>query len=283
MKSFDTKLLQELYIPPSNSHKGQNGKLMVIGGSHLFHAASFWALEIASKIVDMVFYSSVPENNAIVQKEKELFRNGIIVQREHIEDYITEADAVLIGPGMVRTDTQHLSLSQGHDEGVDTYLLTKYLLLKYPKKKWIIDAGALQMMNKEWLQELSASIITPHPIEFQNVFGMPASPEDISHMAKRFNTIILMKGKTDIVCSAKECVMVQGGNQGMTKGGTGDVLAGLVAALATKNDMWVSALCGSYINKKAGESLYKKVGFYFNATDLLQEIPHVMNALLLHK
>ena len=90
-----------------------------------------------------------------------------------------------------------------------------------------------------------------------------------------------MKGQTDVVCSPDECVMIPGGNAGMTKGGTGDVLAGLVAALATKNDLWLSAIAGSYINKKAGESLYKRVGLYFNATDLVHEIPMVMRELIL--
>ena len=45
MQSFTPDLLKELYLPPSASHKGQNGKLMVIGGSHLFHAASLWDFE----------------------------------------------------------------------------------------------------------------------------------------------------------------------------------------------------------------------------------------------
>ena len=61
----------KLYIPAEDSHKGQNGKLLIIGGSHLFHAASLWALKVASRIVDMVFYSSVPENNELVMKMKE--------------------------------------------------------------------------------------------------------------------------------------------------------------------------------------------------------------------
>src|SRR5258708_29254194 len=103
MNTFNPEDLKRLYIPASSSHKGQNGRLMIIGGSHLFHAASLWALEIAAKIVDMVFYSSVPENEKIVHDVKEAFRNGMVVPREKIEDYITEADAVLIGPGMVRT------------------------------------------------------------------------------------------------------------------------------------------------------------------------------------
>src|SRR5579863_9502121 len=98
---FDPNELKKLYTPPADSHKGQNGKLLIIGGSHLFHAASLWALTIASRIVDMVFYASVDENNQIVHELKKEFRNGIVVPRDEVESYIEESDAVLIGPGMV--------------------------------------------------------------------------------------------------------------------------------------------------------------------------------------
>src|SRR5436853_2501420 len=104
MKEFNTTELKKLYTPAPGSHKGQNGKLMVVGGSHLFHAASLWALTVASRIVDMVFYSSVLENNQVIHELKKEFRNGIVIPRERIEDYIEEADCILIGPGMVRTD-----------------------------------------------------------------------------------------------------------------------------------------------------------------------------------
>lgn len=56
------------------------------------------------------------------------------------------------------------------------------------------------------------------------------------------------------------------------------MLAGLVAALACKNELFLAATAGSYFNKKAGESLFEKVGYYFNASDLAEEIPRVMKA-----
>src|SRR3989344_3630518 len=101
---FDSSLLKNLYRPAKDSHKGQNGKLLIIGGSQLFHAASLWALTVASRIVDMVFYSSVEINNRIVESLKAEFRNGIVVPRSKVENYIHEADCILIGPGLERTE-----------------------------------------------------------------------------------------------------------------------------------------------------------------------------------
>jgi hydroxyethylthiazole kinase-like uncharacterized protein yjeF len=298
MQQFNTEELKKLYIPPEDSHKGQNGKLLIIGGSELFHAASLWALTIASRIVDMVFYASVAENNRIVHELKKEFRNGIVVPRDDIENYMQEADAVLIGPGMVRTEKVESGklkvesleeINSLEDEGEQSYYLTKYLLGKYPQKKWVIDAGALQMMEPEWLLPLNGNIvITPHPGEFGRVesriknqelrekLEKKALKEKVRLFAEEFNCIILLKGQEDIVCSPDQCVSVSGGNAGMTKGGTGDVLAGLVAALSCKNELFLAAAAGSFFNKKAGESLFAKVGYNFNASDLTDEIPMVM-------
>src|SRR6478735_9211586 len=102
MQPFNTHDLQKLFVPSETSHKGQNGKLLLIGGSSLFHAASLWSLEIASRIVDMVFYASVQENNEIVLQTKKEWRGGIVVPQNDIEKYVEEADAILIGPGMMR-------------------------------------------------------------------------------------------------------------------------------------------------------------------------------------
>jgi len=106
MDEFNSALLKKLYIPPHDSHKGQNGKVMVIAGSQLFHAAALWSLEAAAHIVDMVYFSSVPENNQIVEQAKKQFRNGIVVPRTKIDDYIQEADSILIGPGLPRIEGQ---------------------------------------------------------------------------------------------------------------------------------------------------------------------------------
>lgn len=286
MENFSQALLKKLYVSSPHSHKGQNGKLLIIGGSHLFHSASLWALKVASRIVDMVFYSSVSENNKIVQKLKEEFRDGIVVPRDKLAHYAHEADCILIGPGLPRPE----GMEKGDE---DTKKLTETLLKKYPQKRWVIDGGSLQVMDPELLKKLHGNVIvTPHHKEFTTLFGGTGNTvhvtrtrntthvtSHVSRAAKEYNTIVLLKGPIDIVCSPSQCVQIAGGNAGMTKGGTGDVLAGLVAALACKNDLFLSACAGSYINKKAGDALFARVEYNFNASDLAEEIPRVMKRL----
>jgi len=269
---------QDLIIAKKNSHKGQNGKLLIIGGSQLFHAASKWSLDIASKIVDMVFYSSVPSNNSLIkrwqkdelnpqlnQEAKINFWQGIVIDRSQIESYLDEADCVLLGPGMERTTY--------------TAKLSNRLLKKYPEKKWVIDAGALQMINPNLLN--SNCIITPHQQEIEILNQKNKNFDPKNYQA---SPTCLLKGPIDQIfpgqndseTTSQKIISVQGGNAGMTKGGTGDVLAGLLAALYCKNQALTSSLIASYINKKAGDTLYKKVGPYFNASDLVEEIPQVL-------
>lgn len=264
---FDSSDLKKLYVPAADSHKGQNGKVMIIGGSVLFHSGAIWPLEVASKIVDMVYFSSVDENNEIVKGK---FQNGIVVPRNKIDDYISEADSVLIGPGLPRPG----GAEKGDD---DTRELTESLFAKYPDKKWVVDGGSLQVVEPEKL--LKNAIVTPHHKEFETLFGLSGDKNSAEEMAKKFGIIILLKGPVDVVSNGEQTVEIEGGNAGMTKGGTGDVLAGLTAALYAKNDAFLSACVASYINKKAGESLAEKIGLYFNATDLVNEIPKVLKSL----
>lgn len=252
------QFFKQLHLPKKDSHKGQNGKLLLIGGSKLFHAASKWSLDVASKIVDMVFYSSVLENNELIQMAKSEFWNGIVIERDSLEEYIVEADCILIGPGMERN--------------AETEQLVNLLVSKYPEKKFVIDAGALQMINPSLFN--SNHIITPHAKEMEDLLQR-ATSVDVQLDSKKLT--ILLKGVIDTVTwfenDEKKQVTIAGGNEGMTKGGTGDVLAGLVAALYCTNTAQVSAVIASFVNKRAGDELYKTVGPFFNASDLVEQIP----------
>lgn len=251
----------------------------MIVGSKLFHAAALWPLEAAAHIVDMVFFASVAENNELVTHAKEQFRNGIVIPRERINGYIREADSILIGPGLPRPD----GAQEGDD---DTRDMTYRLLTQFPDKRWVIDGGSLQTMEPSWIPK--NAILTPHTGEFEALFQLritdyplPIQIEKVKELAVKYACVIVLKGHTDIICSPHNCVTIAGGNQGMTKGGTGDVLAGVAAALYAKNDAFLAACASSYFNKKASELLYQSSGYWYSTSELVSAIPRVMKQELL--
>ena len=298
IKTSDTNIIekfaQQLFIPEANSHKGNNGKVLIIGGSHLFHSASLWAAEIASFFVDMVHYSSTRENNEIFQELKKVFRNGIVVEKKDIHAYVTEDDAILIGPGMVRSDINKDATASTYeeiisidDESIYTRELTRYLIETFPEKRFVFDAGALQMMDVEWLKRLKQKpIITPHQLEFERLFGIHIQDETIEkkkeivkQKAFEYNCVILLKAVVDIVSDGTDVYVIEGGNPGLTKGGSGDILAGLTVTLYSKNSSIVSAIMASYLVKKAADELAKTVGYSYNIEKLIQKIPETYASL----
>jgi NAD(P)H-hydrate epimerase len=266
---FDpSQWFSRLTLPAKDSHKGQNGKLLIIGGSGLFHSASKWSLDVASKFVDMLFYASTPENNALVQAAKGSFWNGIVIEASKIVTYAQEADVILIGPGMERTP--------------ETAELTNFLLQRFPEKKWVVDAGALQMADPTFFT--AKTIITPHKQELLRLaqkLNLPglndtlSTEEIVATLAEKLPCTIICKGETDLVINPADAKVwqISGGNPGMTKGGTGDVLAGLIAALYCTHDALVATLIGGFSNKAAGDLLAEKVGPFYNASDLVEAIP----------
>lgn len=281
--SDPAKYLSQIVLPSADSHKGQNGKLLIIGGSELFHAASKWSLDVAAHIVDMVFYSSVPSNNELVLEAKREFWSGIVVPRSELLSYVEEADCILIGPGMEReafvkkSPPQWRATELHGEQWQDTALVVNALLAQHPEKKWVIDAGALQMVEPALLN--SQCIITPHPKELERVLehiedGSERTPQDLSAQT---GSVIVLKAATDRVYAADgRTVEILGGSPGMTKGGTGDVLAGLIAALYCRSDALPAAVVGALVNKRAAEYLHGAVGPFFSTSELAEQVPKTL-------
>ena len=272
---FDSKVLKNLYNPPKKSNGEDNGQVTIIGGSSLFHGAPILSLKAASRIVDMVFFGSPePGVGDVATKIKSKLMSFIWVPWEDVEHYIKKSDAVLIGPGFMRFKSEQNANNKQHGmldgAGRMTREVTRKLLSRFKSKKWVIDAGSLQTMDADWIPE--QAIITPNKKEFRLLFGYQ-KPEKV---AKKYNCTIVLKGPETIVSSPRQSMLVKGGNAGLTKGGTGDVHAGLTVAILAKNDPFLSACAASYIVKAAAEELYKKVGVNYNADDLADAIPRLL-------
>ncbi len=290
--------VRSVHIPEKTSHKGNNGRLLIIGGSSLFHSSFIWTAEVSSRIVDIVHYSSIESNLEILSSLKKRFLNGIVVPRRSILDYVEEDDVVLIGPGMLRGEVsrhrKHIGFDdilKISDEALYTYELTKYLLQNFKSKRFVLDAGSLQMLDLEDLAGLQQTpILTPHLHEYKRLFDEDVSKKTMLEKVKsvemnslRFNSEILLKGVVDIVSCKGKSIGIRGGNQGLTKGGTGDLLAGLIASFYTKSTAFSSAVYSSFILKLSAEKLFIEKGYWYNIDDLLGKIPDVIKEALLKK
>lgn len=253
---INSSIVKKLYLPPPGSHKGQNGRLLVIAGSKRFLGSLVYALKVASRIVDLIYVLTTKENQDIISKLKT--KTAEFIPAREFGDYVDYVDCILIGPGMGPTRATKKLVTQALKCG----------------KKVVLDADALNVLDKNLMKFLHPNVIlTPHKREFKRVFGIDPNSTIVQIESIKYNCTIVLKGRVDVVASRRRVGLNYTGNQGMTKGGTGDLLAGLIAAFFCKNDAYLSAAAGAFLNGKAGDDLYHKIGPYYNAEDLVEQIP----------
>lgn len=240
------KILASLHRPAKESHKGQNGKLMVISGGRMYCGCAIFNLLAARRFVDLIYFYPGEKDQYLIQVAKSVPEVIVVSDTEKMRD----TDCVLLGGG-----TENSAIS--------------FYLLKEAKKV-VVDASGFNHMRKEQLD--SRFILTPHMLEFERFFGIPANEQNAVDMARKYGCVILLKGTPDIISDGTRIFKNDTHNQGMTKGGTGDVLAGLVAALACTNQNYEAAVAAAYINGLAGNMLLKKYGYNFCASDLADSL-----------
>lgn len=253
------KDLFKIKTPKPNSHKGDNGILLIIAGSKTYFGSLFFALKSAVRFCDLVYVYS-PANKKFIQKLKS-DPNIIVIDKQNLAKIIKKADAFLIGPGLEnKKETQKI--------------LNRILKTKKPA---VLDALAIKVANKKFFGK--NLVITPHKKEFENTFKLKANLSNALKIAKKYNLVLLLKGREDIICSRNKCKINKTGNAGMTKGGSGDALAGLCAALLTKNEPFLSACVAAYLNGYAADLLFKKYSFYYTSEQLANKIAEIASKL----
>lgn len=253
----------------SESHKGENGKVAVIGGSRHQHGAPLLCACAAEKSgVDLV-YVSLPQCHEEVAKQTSLnfqihpFIGEEIVQGdiEPILELLATMDSAVIGPGIWR-NARTVSVLES--------------IIASASCPLIIDASALQPFTLPALRGKSA-ILTPHRGELERI-GI--TEEALPKIADESGVTIILKGPRDRIFSPGKEVEVSGGNAGLTVGGTGDTLAGLLAGLvAQKLSPFEAAMLACTVMKKAGEVLFEEQGFSYTAQDVIERFPFILRGL----
>jgi ADP-dependent NAD(P)H-hydrate dehydratase len=281
------QLVSQTIVPRSiSSRKGENGILLVVGASEIYHGAPLLSSMAGLRSgVDLV-YTGVPQRNVLALRS---YSPNIIVlpfshdsldmtsAREILHILPKKPDAAAIGMGLDIAQIKGLS-----------YLINE---LKGMQTKLLLDASAL---IPEALKHISGTnaIITPHLGEFKRVFSTESSIQFliqkkaslnklisvVVEMAEKYGITIILKGEYNVIASGigGNVSVIKRSTPAMTVGGTGDVLSGLVAGLLTKLDPFLASIMGVYLNGLAALQASKRLGLHLLATDLIDNLPYVM-------
>jgi ADP-dependent NAD(P)H-hydrate dehydratase len=275
-ESTEGLLTPHFPIRRRESRKGENGRVIVVGGSWLYHGAPLHAAEGAARAgVDLV-YLAVPK--VIVDPVRSASPDYIVYPLadaklttgavRRLLKWLPEVESAVVGPGLGRQS----------EEG----LLLLCRSLKERGVSIVLDADALKPTVVEACRG-GVVVLTPHAGEYRRLTGkeLPA-PLDlrvaaVKEAAASLGAVVLSKGPVDVVSDGADVLINRTGCSAMTVGGTGDVLAGLVGGLlALKMKPLYAAAAAAYANGRAGERAKQELGNHITASDLVRHLPAIL-------
>ena len=274
-----TTAVVKKFIPPRKykSRKGDNGTVLVVGGSYVYHGAPILSSIAALRCGTDLVYTSVPKIN--VSSTRAISPNLIVIPL--VDQKLTRgAVNKLLGTLPRNLDSATIGMGLAIQEKNALIHFTKSLLDRDVRLS--LDASALIPEVLSLLPNTN-SVVTPHAGEFKRLFGeIPSFSKTeriklVEKMAKKHEVTILLKGPMDVISNGSSTYLYEKKIPAMTVGGTGDVLSGLVAGMLSKSRNSVqSASAAAFINGLAGKTVQKKLGLHMTSMDLLDVLPTVM-------
>ncbi|MBS3817520.1 MAG: NAD(P)H-hydrate dehydratase [Candidatus Thermoplasmatota archaeon] len=254
--------------PDSESHKGENGELLIVGGGP-YTGAPVLAAKAAYRTGADLVHLAVPESvfdvvagfspNFIVHPLK-----GDRLSEKHVDEIIElsrRCDTIIIGPGLGSEDRTMNAVKE---------------IIKRSDTPLLIDADGLKACKKEDIEFNTDALLTPHRGEFE-MLSDPKENERYHKRADRYaedhQVTLLVKGKKDYITDGDNYKWNDFGNEAMTVGGTGDTLAGVVGALMSKGlGSYKAARLGAYMTCEAGDKAFKDYRWGLMPEDIIEKL-----------
>ncbi len=262
-----------------NSHKGNYGRLLMFCASEFMTGAGVLAAGAALRCgVGLVQIARDSETLKILQHHltEPIFTPCDTSCNEGIESLLKEsqkATAVLTGCGLGKSENDKKAV---------------FSLIKECTAPLIIDADGINALSSNILilkEAKRTPILTPHPLEFARLIGKTVSEVQDNRIslarsfAKEHGAVLVLKGACTVIASpdGKLAICTCGG-AGLSKGGSGDVLAGVCGALRAMGlSSFDSAVCSVYLHARAGNILTERI----SASGFLpSDLPKVIGELL---
>ena len=260
-----------------NSHKGDYGKISIIGGSYTMSGAvilsAIAALRTGSGLVNCAIPKCIIDRVATSVYEATYtplnHDNGTVnLNEKDINLIIEKSDALAFGVGIGFKEELLGSLEK---------------IIKNSSIPIVIDADGLNILslNTEVLKNKRdcSVVLTPHPLEMSRLTGLSveyinSNRENVAKdFANNYNCVVLLKGHETVVAYKDDIYINKTGNPSMATGGSGDVLTGMICSLLGQGyTPYDSAVLGSYIHGLAGDRAYETYGYGVKALDITNYI-----------
>ncbi len=253
-----------------DTHKGRLGKVLIIGGSPGLTGAVAMAARAAVRCGAGLVTAAVPEGlNAILEGK---LTEPMTLPLTGDPSFVTEADGAVLQEAAAGRDALVVGPGMGRQQG-GSLLIAR--LLTRTNRPLVLDADGLFHLSRLDLEreDISAKLIlTPHSGEAARLLDVSVQeveadrPEAARVLARRFGAVVVLKGSRTLVTDGRQVAVNTTGNPGMASGGTGDVLAGILGALAARGIAPFEAACAAvYLHGLAGD-----IGASHKTTDCLQ-------------
>jgi NAD(P)H-hydrate epimerase len=249
---LDAAIIGAIYKPrKSFAHKGNFGHALLVAGGYGKMGAALLAARGCLRAGSGLLTCHIPGCGY------NIFQTGLPEAMLTMDP--DEKMHTAIPPGLEKYSVAGVGPGLGQDERTVRFLGN---LFRAYRKPMVVDADALNILaaNPEWLTQLPPySILTPHPKEFERLFG--PSPDDYARLgkvreqARKLGCIIVLKGHYSFIAMpGGKSYFNSTGNPGMAKGGSGDVLTGILTALLGQSySPGEAALLGVYLHGLAGD------------------------------
>jgi NAD(P)H-hydrate epimerase len=272
------KILQSILQPrKKEAHKGDFGHALLVAGSEGMMGSAVLASKACLRSGVGLLTTHVPIC-------------GVKILQIAIPEAIVSKDAQANCISGIKNSEKYTSVAIG--PGISTNETTQnafYDLLKKYKSRLIIDADALNCLslNSEWLKLIPAnSILTPHPKEFERLVGKWNSDEDkikkLKQLCNEHSIYVLLKSSKTILCSPNGDLFINTtGNPGLAKGGSGDVLTGMLLAFFSQGySTKEAALLAIFLHGLAADlAVVEKTEYGLLASDLIEFIPKAFKVI----
>ena len=280
MEYVSKAILKEVFPPkPEWTHKGDYGRLLIVAGSRwMTGAPSTVGLAAMRTGVDTLCFIGPERAMGVVANTFYTFMSeplaGNFLGMQHVKQVLDFVDsmkptAIAIGPGLWRNDETRKAIVE---------------IVEQIELPMVIDADAIRAIgSRREILENKKTVVTPHADEFRELTGVQVTTsitqraEAVKKEAQKLRTVILLKGHVDVISDGSKVALNKTGNTFMTKGGMGDTLTGICAALVARRintvDLFAAACASAYINGRAGDIAARKLKEGTTTINLIDSIP----------